>query len=193
MPTFRAMQVARSVVRGSCRGAKAGVRIDEPKQVFYIRPPMEAFADQQASFVLFVQEDPERDVVPVCVRPRISSGSLGGLLDSRGWHTLPMSRPGWGLLGADQRIHPERQEDEQGPGIWIGAGTGEDSAEALPEHPVGQVEDDAQGEERSRVPVHRDRHSDRRRDAGQDDRDGQTVAASCGRHAVLKDAEPACT
>jgi acyl-CoA synthetase (AMP-forming)/AMP-acid ligase II len=53
---FRAMQVARFVVvvRGSRRRAEAGVRIDDPEQVFSIRPPTEAFADQQSSFVLFV-------------------------------------------------------------------------------------------------------------------------------------------
>jgi len=48
------MQVARSIGRGSRRGGKGGVRIDDPKQLFCIRWAMEAFADEQPSLVLLV-------------------------------------------------------------------------------------------------------------------------------------------
>jgi hypothetical protein len=51
------MQVARSVGRGSRRGAKGGVRIDDPKQLFCIRPAMEAFVDEQPSLVPLVRSD----------------------------------------------------------------------------------------------------------------------------------------
>jgi hypothetical protein len=48
------MEDARSVERGSPRGAKAGVRIRDPKQLFCIHPAMEAFSDEQPSLVLLV-------------------------------------------------------------------------------------------------------------------------------------------
>jgi hypothetical protein len=44
---FRAMRVARSVGRGSRRDAKGGGRIDDPKQLFCIRPAIGASADEQ--------------------------------------------------------------------------------------------------------------------------------------------------
>lgn len=37
--------------RGSCRGAKGGVRIDDPKQLFCIRPAVEAYAGELPSLV----------------------------------------------------------------------------------------------------------------------------------------------
>jgi hypothetical protein len=43
------MQVARSVARGSRRGAKGGVPIEGPNQLFCIRPATEAFRDEQPS------------------------------------------------------------------------------------------------------------------------------------------------
>jgi hypothetical protein len=49
------MQVARSTGRGSCRGAKRGVRIDDPEQLFCIRPAVEAYADEEPSLVPFVR------------------------------------------------------------------------------------------------------------------------------------------
>jgi hypothetical protein len=36
-------------------GAEGGVRIDDPKQLFCIRPAMEALADEQPSLVLVVR------------------------------------------------------------------------------------------------------------------------------------------
>src|ERR1035437_7400653 len=50
----RAMQVARSVGRASRRGAKGGVRVDDPKQLLCIRPAIETFADEPPSLVLLV-------------------------------------------------------------------------------------------------------------------------------------------
>jgi hypothetical protein len=54
-PQIRAMEVARSVERGSRRGGKAGVRIRDQKQRFCIHPAMEAFADEQPWLVLLVR------------------------------------------------------------------------------------------------------------------------------------------
>ena len=48
------MRGARSVGPGSRRGAKGGLRIGEPKQLFRIRPGMEPFADAQPSLALLV-------------------------------------------------------------------------------------------------------------------------------------------
>jgi hypothetical protein len=51
------MEVARSVKQGSRRGGKAGVRIRDPKQLFFIHSAMEAFAEEQLSLVLLVHLD----------------------------------------------------------------------------------------------------------------------------------------
>jgi hypothetical protein len=50
-PAVRAERVARSVGRDSRRGTKGGLRIDHPRQLFWIRPTMEAFADELPSLV----------------------------------------------------------------------------------------------------------------------------------------------
>jgi hypothetical protein len=61
---FRALRDSRSVERGSRRGAKGGVRIDDSKQLFYILPPMEMFAEEQPSLVLLVRSGHVREVRP---------------------------------------------------------------------------------------------------------------------------------
>ena len=48
------MRVAGSIGRGLRRGAKGGVRTDDVKQPFCIRPAMEAFGDEQTSLVPLV-------------------------------------------------------------------------------------------------------------------------------------------
>ena len=48
--------------------------------------------------------------------------------------------------------------------VGVGGASGEDAAEALAEHPVEEVQDDREREERPRVPVGRDRDADRGRD-----------------------------
>jgi hypothetical protein len=48
------MQAVRSGRPGSRRGAKGGVRVDDPEQLFRIRPAVEALADEQLSLVVLV-------------------------------------------------------------------------------------------------------------------------------------------
>jgi hypothetical protein len=50
-PAVRTERVARSVGRDSRRGTKGGLRIDHPRQLFWIHPTMEAFADELPSLV----------------------------------------------------------------------------------------------------------------------------------------------
>jgi hypothetical protein len=56
-PAVRAMQGARSVERGSRRGAKGGARFGDPNRLFCIHPTMELSADEQPLLMLLVQRD----------------------------------------------------------------------------------------------------------------------------------------
>jgi hypothetical protein len=55
------MQVARSVGLGSRRGAKGGVRVDDPQQLFCIRTAMEMFAEEPPSLLLLFHFDTAGD------------------------------------------------------------------------------------------------------------------------------------
>jgi hypothetical protein len=54
MPSFRSDRHFDRITESGARGAaaKAGVRIDHPKQLFCVRRAMEAFADEQPSLML---------------------------------------------------------------------------------------------------------------------------------------------
>jgi hypothetical protein len=74
--SVRAMEVGRSVGRGSRRGGKAGVRIRDPNQRFWIRPAMEAFVDEQPSLgVVSTWASPD---LYVCRRSEGDRGRLRG-------------------------------------------------------------------------------------------------------------------
>jgi hypothetical protein len=74
------MQVARSVGGGSRRGAKGGVRVDDPKQLFCIRPAIETFADEPPSLVLLVRcASAARCVETLLAREgTLATGGFGG-------------------------------------------------------------------------------------------------------------------
>jgi hypothetical protein len=72
---------------GSKHGATGGVRIDDPKQLFCIRPAVEAFVDEQSSLVLLVRcERVASRSSDFCSRNRDASPSTGVLGHSRSLH-----------------------------------------------------------------------------------------------------------
>ena len=75
----RAMQVARSVGRASRRGAKGGVRVDDPKQLLCIRPAIETFADEPPSLVLLVHNGVSYPLTNARAVARVRYGGRAGL------------------------------------------------------------------------------------------------------------------
>jgi hypothetical protein len=86
MRAVRAMQVARSVGRGSRRGGKGGVRIGDPMQFFCVRPPIGAFADEQLSLMLLIRcERLRAEVDRPAFRVRSKCGEPGRFRECSAW------------------------------------------------------------------------------------------------------------
>jgi hypothetical protein len=60
------------------RGARGGVLIDDPKQLFRIRPAMEAPAHEQPSLVLLVRSASEVDVLEIASLLKLSTAAARG-------------------------------------------------------------------------------------------------------------------
>ncbi len=86
-PASRAMQVARSVGQGSCRGGKGGVRTGHTTRLSCIHPAIEAFGDEQPLLVLLVVSgmwEVKRPLMFVHV-PRVL---VAGPIDTDGLRTI---------------------------------------------------------------------------------------------------------